>query len=526
MEESVTTLDHETKQDSKARPWYLHPLVIGAAVVVIAIATWLTFFNGSSDDADASGQIRAVRAETRDLVEFTTLSGTLNFSDIVNVNASGGGVVTDVITDGTSLNQGDTIYRVNDQPIVLLYGNAALFRNFGNGDTGDDVLLLEQNLASLGFNVDSDGSSTDFIVDGTFTATTADALARFQDSVGLTSTGSFNVSDYVVAGGPSVASNISVRTGTSVTPGTSILDLNVDRSINGLFTAHSGVIESTLEAGSEISSGEVVYVQDGLPITAFVTDETFTRTLTEGITNGADVEVLEQTLSDLGFDAGGDLTVDESFTSVTAAAITEWQQNLSETWSAVELTGELALGDLLVVSPDFVRIDSVTNGEPVTLGLASQIYTLNSTAGDRIVEANIAAADRSLISIGDIIDVEFPDGTITDGTIISLATSAQPGNGDGDGGNGIPLEVAVSETPESARGLTELAVDLNITTNRAQSVIAIPVGALIAQGDGVFAVETTDGETTEIVTVEPGLFAEGFVEVSGIEDGIAVVVPS
>ena len=524
MEESVKTLDHKAKQDPKARPWYLHPLVIGAAVVVIAIAAWLTFFNGSSDDADASGQIRAVRAETRDLVEFTTLSGTLNFSDIVSASASGAGVITEIVADGTSLNQGDTIYRVNDQPIVLLYGNAALFRNFGNGDTGDDVLLLEQNLASLGFNVDSDGSPTDFIVDGTFTATTADALARFQDSVGLTSTGSFNVSDYVVAGGPSVASNISVRTGTSVTPGMSILDLNVDRSINGLFTAHSGVIESTLEAGSEISSGDVVYVQDGLPITAFVTDEPFTRTLTEGVTNGADVAVLEQALADLGFDADGELTVDESFTSVTTEAISEWQQDLSETWSAVEVTGELALSDLLVVSPDFVRIDTVSIEEPVTLGLASQVYTLNSAAGDRIVEANIAAADRSLVAIGNVIDVEFPDGTVVDGTVISLATSAAPGNGDGDGG--IPLEVAVSETPESARGLTELAVDLNITNNTAEGVIAVPVGALIAQGDGIFAVETTDGETTEIVTVEPGLFAEGFVEVTGIEDGTAVVVPS
>ena len=190
------------------------------------------------------------------------------------------------------------------------------------------------------------------------------------------------------------------------------------------------------------------------------------------------------------------------------------------------MTGELDLNDILVLSPDFVRIETVIIDEPTTLGTAAQVYTLSSAAGDRIVEATIGAADRGLIAIGDVVDVEFPDNTVVDGTVISLATSAQPGNGDGDGGNGIPLEVAVSETPESARGLTELAVDVNIANNTAQNVIAVPVGALIAQGNNVFAVETTDGETTEIVIVEPGLFAEGFVEVSGIEDGTAVVVPS
>ena len=145
--------------------------------------------------------------------------------------------------------------------------------------------------------------------------------------MGLDATGTFNLADFVVVGGPSVASNISVRTGSSVTPGNAIMDLNVDQSINSLFTKHSGVIESTLEAGSDITSGDVVYVRDGLPVTAFVTEEAFTRTLTEGVSNGPDVQVLEQTLVDLGFDPDEELTVDESFTSVTASAISDWQES-------------------------------------------------------------------------------------------------------------------------------------------------------------------------------------------------------
>ena len=47
------------------------------------------------------------------------------------------------------------------------------------------------------------------------------------------------------------------------------------------------------------------------------------------------------------------------------------------------------------------------------------------------------------------------------------------------------------------------------------------------RGDGGFAVEalTTSGGTTR-VPVEPGMFNDGWVEVSGIQPGTQVAVPS
>jgi multidrug efflux system membrane fusion protein len=91
------------------------------------------------------------------------------------------GVITKVPLAGDIINRGQQIYRVDNQPVVLLYGDVAAYRTLGPGVTGVDVRQLEVNLTALGYG--------GFTVDNTYSATTATAVKLWQKALGLTQTG-------------------------------------------------------------------------------------------------------------------------------------------------------------------------------------------------------------------------------------------------------------------------------------------------------------------------------------------------
>jgi hypothetical protein len=70
-------------------------------------------------------------------------------------------------------------------------------------------------------------------------------------------------------------------------------------------------------------------------------------------------------------------------------------------------------------------------------------------------------------------------------------------------------------------------VDVTAKIVSAEGVVAVPVEAVLALAEGGYAVEVglADG-TTRLVGVELGVFADGYVEVTGeVAAGDQVVVP-
>ncbi len=75
------------------------------------------------------------------------------------------------------------------------------------------------------------------------------------------------------------------------------------------------------------------------------------------------------------------------------------------------------------------------------------------------------------------------------------------------------------------RGLDRAPVSVELTREARRNVLAVPVTALLAQRGGAYAVELAGGG---LVSVETGVFADGWVEVSGggLREGARVTVPS
>jgi peptidoglycan hydrolase-like protein with peptidoglycan-binding domain len=73
------------------------------------------------------------------------------------------------------------LFRVDEQPVILLSGVVPMYRDLGPGAAGADVEQLESNLAQPGYR--------GFTVDDEYTQSTAQAVSAWQEAVGATATG-------------------------------------------------------------------------------------------------------------------------------------------------------------------------------------------------------------------------------------------------------------------------------------------------------------------------------------------------
>ena len=94
---------------------------------------------------------------------------------------------------GQVIEQGHVIYRVDDEPVVLLYGSTPAYRTVSTGMTGADVTELNADLVALGYATVAE------IPDGadTFTSATATALKKLQATLGLAQTGTLTFGQVV-----------------------------------------------------------------------------------------------------------------------------------------------------------------------------------------------------------------------------------------------------------------------------------------------------------------------------------------
>jgi multidrug efflux pump subunit AcrA (membrane-fusion protein) len=178
-------------------PWFIAGACL--AVIGLAAATFaLTRPEASASDGDHDGGTADLATATiarGDLTERVRLSGKLGYGDARDLGTGIGGIVTWVPEPGSALDRGSTLFRVDDQPVVLFLGELPMWRAFTPGmDDGPDVLQLEQNLAALGF--------FDREPDQEFAASTASAIEDWQESLGLEETGAIEPGRIVFAPGP------------------------------------------------------------------------------------------------------------------------------------------------------------------------------------------------------------------------------------------------------------------------------------------------------------------------------------
>lgn len=455
------------------------------------------------------------------------------------------GIVTDVPAVGTELREGDVVLTATGRPVFLLAGARLGVRDLGPGLVGEDVRQLEEALARLGF---SPGT-----VDQVYDAATEAAVAAWYRSAGYTP---FEATEDQRA---------SIRARES----------ELAKSRVELSTAQDGVATVGADAASARAAyADAVVAQAASPASVAAAQAQATA---DNAAADADVTAKSAALADL---LAGEAP-EPTAVAVAQAELAAAQAAAASTRSA----GEKAVADALAAA---VTADNAVLSAQVAMGAADQrVAIATSTAagqaavtdlaaqetdlerrragvqvpadevvfapatpvrvsellaapGDQIggplatvtnavvaVDGALPLADATLVTPGMPVQIDEPDlGIAATGTVSQVA--ATPGTNGADGFH-VWFETIVAGAPANLVGASlRLTVPVRSTNG---DVLAVPTGAVSLAADGSSRVERDDGHGgTTSVRVEPGLSADGFVEVrptdGSLSPGDLVVVGS
>jgi Putative peptidoglycan binding domain len=163
-----------------------------AAVLAIAIGTGVVVKSSATHATPAAPEptVNTAKVVKGNLSAMVSEDGTLTYSaqsdgSPYSVINQASGTYTKLPALGLVISQGQVLYRVNDSPVVFLYGSTPAYRTLSTGAAGADVAELNADLVALGYATSTQLSPTS----PSFGSATTAAVEKLQAAVGMTQNG-------------------------------------------------------------------------------------------------------------------------------------------------------------------------------------------------------------------------------------------------------------------------------------------------------------------------------------------------
>jgi peptidoglycan hydrolase-like protein with peptidoglycan-binding domain len=241
------------------------------------------------------------------------------------------------------------------------------------------------------------------------------------------------------------------------------------------------------------------------------------RSLSTASEDGVDVRQLEESLVELGYDSGGDITVDETFTSATAAAVAAWQEGLG-----MEATGTVDLGTVVFLSE---AVEVTGHSTAVGAGVADGDPVLTVATPSRQVVAEVPDDLQTVVEPGLVVDIETDSGEATGVVAFLRAATVEDDTGD----TSVVVEAVVTPREPLPDGVAGAEADVTVTVEGEAGVLTVPAEAVASRLDGSYAVQLVgpDGQATWVpVEIVGTVGQETAVRGAGIEAGATVLEPA
>ena len=462
-------------------------LAAGAAAMLAAAAAAVVLIAESGSSAKHASGNGVPPGETtttvtrRTLRESSTVDGTLGYGSTVELYDRVSGTFTWLPAVGAVIDRGATLWRVNNQPVALMYGSVPAYRTLGEGaSAGPDVAELNQNLIDLGF--DPYDAITD---EEDFSEATAAAVRRWQHAEGLRETGSVQLGRIVFAPGARRVTALKVALGQDP-PGS------------------AGDEEAAAEGhGSKGPSSEEP--------------------------SATEPSAKESNSKKTGSKKTGPKSGPKKSAPKKSASKEEGPGSKKGPASKEAASKEAA-------SKEASSPKAPSSKEPGAseAGAGAGMVVLSTTSTEQLVQLKVKAEQQTLARVGQSAPVMLPGGDVVRGRIIEVGSVASSAGGEGEkekGGGGEKGEAESATIPVTLAlehrlaHLDEAPVSVELVKSIRRDVLTVPATALTATAGGGYAIEVLEGARRVQLAVTPGMFADGYVQIEGpgVRAGLTVI---
>lgn len=460
-------------------------LAIAVAVVVAIVLSSAGSPRRAGADTGVPPGDTTTTVTRRTLSESSTVDGTLGYGSKVEIYDRLAGTFTWLPAVGSVIGRGATLFRVNDEPVVLMYGSLPAYRVLKQGiSDGPDVAQLNTNLIELGF--DPYGAIAD---DESFGDATATAVRRWQKAEGLRQTGEVELGRVVFAPSARRVTEVHVALGQDP-PGEEPA--------------------STTPASTTPSSST--------PSSTTPTATTASATIPTATTPTATTPTATTPTS----------------TTPSRKSPPHKPKHKSPKHKAPSHKPSSSKPSSRESSELPAKEPAKESGEKPVASSGGGEVVLATTSTQQVVTLAVKAEQQQLARVGETVPVTLPGGQVRHGRISHVGTVASepkssPGDEKGGGSGGEEGESAtISVTvalEHPVAHLDQAPVSVELVRSVRHNVLTVPATALIATAAGGYAVEALEGVRRVTLAVTPGMFADGYVQVegAGVREGLTVL---
>ena len=496
---------------------------VALAIVGVAVVAVLVGAGDGGDEssaASASKSTATTRIERKDLVETENESGTLGYADERDVVNHLSGTVTWMPAQGSVVKPDHTLYRVDDERVVLLSGKLPAYRDLGPSvSSGRDVRQLERNLRKHGYDSDHDMK-----LDSTWTSATTAAVERWQDAHGFEQDGTIELGRVVFQPGTRRVASSDVTlggdSGSSGSGGNGSGATTQGAVLQATPTVTTRLVSYTTGASGAAREGTagrdpVAVAAQATPTPTPSASPTPTPTPSASPTPSA-TPVPTPTPAPSRTPAPS-ATPSPSATAPSGRGAPSGGAAPSGTGGSSSATAPAASAS---------AASDATSSDGASGGTSTSNTIMTTTSRRRVVTVDLATTKQSLAKAGARVRVELPSERTVRGRIVEVGRVATtPESEDGEDQNASDATIAVTiRLSGRVPALDQAPVTVHFEQQRVKDALTIPVTALLAQSGGRFAVEVVEGSRRRTVRVTPGLYTSDDIQIEGdgLREGMVV----